>query len=261
MSKAIIIVSFGTVNLEGLKVIEDFEAEVAAKFSGNYRVYKVFTSSVISNLLLNKHGKVVPRLEEVLFRLNNEKYKEVYIQPLHIINGNEYNSIEKTIKEYDYSFSKIILGEALIGNRSDEENYSCNLICDAIKENVNEKDNILLIGHGSKTVNYNVYNCLKNNLKEKGYKNTYIGTLEGEVKKEDIVKSLIKDKVKDVTIIPILMLPGSHIKKDIFGSENSWKVLLENEGISVKSIEKSLLQYSDIREYYMHKIEKHLFER
>ena len=78
MSKAIIIVSFGTANLEGLKVIEDFEAEVAAKFSGNYRVYKVFTSSVISNLLLNKHGKVVPRLEEVLFRLNNEKYKEVY---------------------------------------------------------------------------------------------------------------------------------------------------------------------------------------
>lgn len=261
MSKAIIIVSFGTANLEGLKVIEDFEAEVAAKFSKGYHVYKAFTSSIISNLLLNKYGKVVPRLEEVLFRLNNEKYKEVYIQPLHIINGNEYNSIEKTIKEYDYSFSKIILGEALIGSRSDEENYSCNLICDVIKENIHEKDNILLIGHGSKTINHNVYNCLKNNLKEKGYKNIYIGTLEGEVKKDDIVKALVKDNVKDITIIPILMLPGNHIKKDIFGDENSWKSLFENQGIIVKSLEKSLLQYSDIRRYYLHKIEKHLFER
>lgn len=187
--------------------------------------------------------------------------KEEYIQPLHIINGNEYNSIEKTINQYDYSFSKIILGEALIGTRSDEENYSCNLICDAIKENINKKENILLIGHGSKTINYNVYNCIKNNLKEKGYKNTYIGTLEGEVKKEDIVKSLVEDNVKDVTIIPILMLPGNHIKKDIFGSENSWKSLFENEGILVKYVEKSLLQYSEIRKYYMNKIERHLFQR
>ena len=171
------------------------------------------------------------------------------------------HTIEKTIKEYDYSFNKIILGEALIGNRSDEESYNCNLICDAIKENINEKDNILLIGHGSKTINYNVYNCIKNNLKEKGYKNTYIGTLEGEVKKEDIVKSLVEDNVKDVTIIPILMLPGNHIKKDIFGSENSWKSLFENEGILVKYVEKSLLQYSEIRKYYMNKIERHLFQR
>lgn len=261
MSKVIIIVSFGTANLEGLKVIEDFESEVSAKFSKGYHVVKAFTSSVISNLLLNKYGRVVPRLEEVLFRLNNEKYKEVYIQPLHIINGNEYNSIEKNIKEYDYSFNKIILGESLIGSGSDEENYSCNLICDAIKENINEKDNILLLGHGSKTINYNVYNCLENNLKEKGYRNTYIGTLEGEVKKEDIVKSLVKNNVKDVTIIPILMLPGNHIKKDIFGSENSWKSFLENEGITVKSVEKTLLEYREIREYYIHKIERDLFKR
>lgn len=83
----------------------------------------------------------------------------------------------------------------------------------------NEKDNIVLIRYGSKTVNNNIYNSLKRNLKEKGYKNIYIGTLDGDVKKEDILRSL----VKDVTIIPILMLPGTFIKKGIFGNGDSCK--------------------------------------
>ena len=259
MSKAIIIVSFGTANLEGLKVLEDFEAEVATKFSKNYCVCKAFTSSVITNILFNKYGKVVPRLEEVLFKLSNEKYKEIYIQPLHIIGGDEYNSIEKTIKKYDYSFSKISFGEALISNKHEEAAYSCNLITDAIKKNIKNEENIVLIGHGSQSVNFEVYNSLKSDFKGKGYKNIYIGTLEGEVRKEDILKELINDNIKEVTIIPILMLPGNHIVKDILGEKNSWKSLFKSEDIKVNYVEKSLLQYTEVREHYIHKIEKSIY--
>ena len=50
MSKAIIIVSFGTANLEGLEVLEAFEEEIRESVNGKYHVCKAFTSSVLSNI-------------------------------------------------------------------------------------------------------------------------------------------------------------------------------------------------------------------
>ena len=114
-SKAVIIVSFGTANLDGLNFLEKFEEEVRSSLSEKYYVCKAFTSSAIANVLLNKYGKIVPRLEEVLFSLGNEGYKEVYIRPLHIIEGSEFLSVKNVIKEYNYSFSKINLGKPIMG--------------------------------------------------------------------------------------------------------------------------------------------------
>ena len=53
MAKAIVLVSFGTANLEGLKVLEDFENEISESFNKKYHVCKAFTSSMISNILFN----------------------------------------------------------------------------------------------------------------------------------------------------------------------------------------------------------------
>ncbi|WP_195265377.1 MULTISPECIES: sirohydrochlorin cobaltochelatase [unclassified Clostridium] len=258
MSKAIIIVSFGTANLEGLQELEEFEAEIKESVNGKYHVCKAFTSSVLSNILFNKYGKVVPRLEEVLFNLSNDRYKEVYIQPLHVIEGSEYSNIEKIIKEYHYSFSKITLGNVLMSNKDEQLKESCNLIVNAIEENLLKTDNIVLVGHGSKTINTNAYNTLKDVFIENGYKNVYIGTLEGEIKKEDVIKKLLNDNTKNVILAPILMLPGNHIKKDIFGEINSWKASIKENNINVTSSKKALLEYEEIREYYINKIKKEI---
>ena len=254
MTKAIVIVSFGTSNLEGLKVLEDFENEIRNKFNSKYKVCKSFTSSMISNIVLNKYNKIVPRLEEVLFNLSNEGYKEVYIQPLHIIEGSEYLSIAKTIKEYNYSFSKLTLGRVIMGNNERDLIEGCSLIVDTLESYINKSQNLVLVGHGSKTITTESYNFLKNTFIERGFKSVYIGTLEGKHQKEDVLKDLISDKIEEVLIAPILMFPGNHTIKDIFGSENSWKSLFENNKIEVSSIEKTLLEYDEIRSYYFNLI-------
>ncbi|GAA0085729.1 sirohydrochlorin cobaltochelatase [Clostridium sp. CTA-7] len=258
MSKAIILVSFGTANLEGVKELESFEDEIRKELKDKYHVCKAFTSSVLSNLLLNKYGKVIPRLEEVLFNLSNDRYKEVYIQPLHVIEGSEYLNIEKTIKEYNYSFSKIILGNVLISNKEDDFKESCNLIVKTMEKDLLKNENIVLVGHGSKTINTEAYETLRKVFIENVYKNIYIGTLEGEVKKEDIINELLKDNIKKIMLAPLLMLPGNHIKKDIFGESNSWKAYMEENGINITMSRKSLLEYKEIRGYYINKIKKDL---
>ena len=254
MSKAIVIVSFGTSNLEGLKVLEDFEEEIRKSFNNKYYVCKAFTSSMISNILFNKYGKIVPRLEEVLFNLSNDKYREVYIQPLHIIEGSEFISVVKTIEEYDYSFSKITLGKVIMGNEEKSLHEGCRLIVDAMDEDLKKSENIVLVGHGSKSIDTESYKELKNTFIKKGFKSVYMGTLEGEVRKDDILRELLKDSIKEVSMAPILMLAGNHNKVDIFGDKNSWKTLMEENNIKVNPVEKSLLEYKGIREFYISKI-------
>ena len=258
MAKAIVIVSFGTANLEGLNVLIDFENEIRERFNGKYHVCKAFTSSMISNILFNKHGISVPRLEEVLFNLSNDRYKEVYIQPLHIIEGSEYLSIVKTIKEYDYSFSKITLGKVIMGNTEGQLIEGCNLIVDSMKEDLNKSENLVLVGHGSKIMDMEGYNSLKNVFLEKGFKNVFIGTLEGENRKEDIIKAVIESKLSKVSMAPILITSGNHIAKDIFGDKNSWKSLFEEKKIEVIPIKKSLLEYHKIRDYYIELIKNNI---
>ncbi|MDV4149458.1 sirohydrochlorin cobaltochelatase [Clostridium sp. AL.422] len=258
MAKAIVIVSFGTANLEGLKILEDFENKIRESFNGKYHVCKAFTSSMISNILFTKYGKSVPRLEEVLFNLSNDRYKEVYIQPLHIIEGSEYLSIVKTIEEYDYSFSKITLGRVIMGENEGRLMEGCNLIVDSMEEDLNKSKNLVLVGHGSKVMDTEGYNLLKNTFLERGFKSVFIGTLDGENKREDVVNALIDNKINETIMAPILMLPGNHIVKDIFGNKNSWKSLFQENNITVESSEKSLLEYDEIRNFYIELIDNNI---
>ncbi|MBD7914904.1 sirohydrochlorin cobaltochelatase [Clostridium sp. Sa3CUN1] len=253
-SKAVIIVSFGTANLDGLNFLEKFEEEVRSSLSEKYYVCKAFTSSAIANVLLNKYGKIVPRLEEVLFSLGNEGYKEVYIRPLHIIEGSEFLSVKNVIKEYNYSFSKINLGKPIMGKDEKTLIEGCNLIANSIEKNLEKNKSIVLVGHGSKTIDTESYDRLKDTFNKKGFKSVYMGTLEGKIRKEDILKKLLKDNIKEVLISPVLMLPGNHIKKDILGDKNSWKALFEENNIKVNYTSKSLIEYDEIRKFYIDKI-------
>lgn len=255
MVKAVIIVSFGTASLEGIKVLEDFENDVKKELEGKYNVFKAFTSSSMSNILFNKYGKIVPTLEEVLYKLNNEKCKEVYIQPLHIIEGSEYSYINKVLKNYNYKFSKVRVGNVLMGERKEEFLNGCSIIYEALNKNFkNKTSNILLVGHGSKAINDDKYKKIQDKFIEEGFKNTYIGTLEGEISKEYILEVLLENNIKEISIAPILMFPGKHIFKDILGEKDSWKSLFESNNIKVDYIEKSLLQYDEIRRYYISNI-------
>jgi len=258
MLKAIIIVSFGTADLRGIKELEKFEEEIKESTRNKYYVCKAFTSKLLSKAVLNKYDKIVPTLEELLVNLNNEGYKEVYIQPLYIIEGKEYLGIKKVVEEYIHYFSKILLGNAFMSKKEDKLKKSFNLIFTVTKKDLSKTDNIVLVGHGSKSADTEIYNTLKEFFVKNGYKNIYVGTLEGKIKKEEVLNQLIKNNIKNLTIIPIFMLQGKHIKRDVFGESNSWESLIKEHNIKVKSIKKSLLEYEEIRKYYINEIKLNL---
>ena len=56
---------------------------------------------------------------------------------------------------------------------------------------------------------------------------------------------------KNILIIPIFLMKGRHIIMDISEGENSWKSILESEGLRVECLMNSLLQYNEIRKLYI----------
>lgn len=256
MSKAIVVVSFGTANLDAIKKLDLIENQIRETVGNKYKVIRAFTSKVLVNILKAKEGISIPRLEEVLFNLNNDGYTEVIVQPLHVMDGGEYASIEKTVNEYYYSFHKIKIGKSILGYMGEELKDACKRLVEAIENEVPKDKNIVFVGHGSKTITSEAYYILEETFKNKGYTNVYIGTLEGERTKDVILNKLIRDDIKEVMLMSLLILPGNHAKKDIAGEERSWYSTLKNAGINVELSLKPLIEYDGIREIYINNIKK-----
>lgn len=91
--KAIMVVSFGTSYPETLKQnIESVENHIRAAFP-DYDVRRAFTSRTVIKRLAERDGVQIDNEVQALERLRNEGYQEVYIQPLHIVAGAEYDKV------------------------------------------------------------------------------------------------------------------------------------------------------------------------
>ena len=139
-------------------------------------------------------------------------------------------------------------------------------------DNVNKDRYVVLVGHGSNrcqdnccytsigineccgdngnVCNDDCYQEIEKALQSIGYKNVIIGTLEGSRTRSVVLKELKDKKIDDVIIMPLLVLPGNHIIKDIKG-DNSWESLFNENDINVEVNLKSLLEYEKIQKLYI----------
>ena len=89
MKKALVIVSFGTTYERARRSIDAVEHALAQAAEG-YDVFHAYTSSIVRKVLKSR-GEIVPSLEEALEKLANESYDTVFVQPTHLLCGNEYD--------------------------------------------------------------------------------------------------------------------------------------------------------------------------
>ncbi|ATD54533.1 sirohydrochlorin cobaltochelatase [Clostridium chauvoei] len=258
MSKAIIIASFGTSDLEALKNLEKIENEVKERTNNKYPIVRVFNSKIIINLLKSNYGISVLTLDEALFKLSNEGIEDVIIQPVYVMECIECEHIKKIMYSYEYAFKSIKLGKTLLGYYGRELEEACDSLIEAMEEDLSKDKNIVLVGHGSKTITTEAYYILESKFKNKGYKNIFIGTLEGERTKDFIIKALKEKNIQEVFMLPLLIVAGNHVKRDIAADERSWKSKFIDEGIAVEISLKPLVDYEKIRDIYIKQIENFL---
>ena len=257
MKKAILVVSFGTSYLEPLKnSIENVENKIRNQFK-DYDVHRAFTSHMIIKKLEIVHGLIVEKPEELLERLYIQGYEEVIIQPLHIIPGEEFSYIKNIEVYFKDKFKSIKVGRPIFYYQGIEglpEDYS--LFIKSIKGIIEEEEAVVMMGHGTVHPSNAVYGALQSVLNDEGYKNVFVGTVKGYPNFTSVLNKIKKRGIKKVLLMPLMLVAGNHAINDMTSEkDNSWKSMLEAEGIEVKLWTKGLGEVDEFAQLYIDRVD------
>ena len=251
MKKAILVISFGTSHLDTIeKTIDKVEGKIAETFK-EYDVFRAFTSHMIIRALDKKYGIKINKPEEVLDNLYREGYKEIVIQPLHIISGEEFDYIKNVVRIYKQNFEILRLSRPLLYFENEEEKDYTSFI-NALDTFLPKSEGYVLVGHGTLHPSFATYGCLQNILSENDKENFLIGTIEGYPSVDNVIKRLRRLNIKDITLVPFLLVAGDHAKNDIAGDdEDSWKSILKANGFNVNVFLHGLGEFEAIWDMYI----------
>ncbi len=80
----------------------------------------------------------------------------------------------------------------------------------------------------------------------------YVGTVEGYPEIDSVVKRLKERDVKKVHLMPLMLVAGDHAQNDMAGDEeDSWKTIIESEGIETEVHLKGLGEIEKIQQKFV----------
>lgn len=250
MKKAIIVVSFGTTyELTKKLCIESIENKIKEKHKHTL-VVRAFTSQMVINKLKRRDNYHVYNPIEALHKIKEEGIDNIFIQPLHIVPGYEYEKLLKQVDKFimENKDFNITVGKPLLYDDSD---YLSVIQALNLQTN-NANKGIVFMGHGTEHSADESYTKLEKIFKDKGYKNVYVGTVEGNKTIDDIIPDLKKKEIKKVILLPFMLVAGDHAINDMASEqEDSWRSKLVSEGIEVNVVLKGLGEVAGIQEIYM----------
>ncbi len=259
----ILLVFFGTTKIEIInKNLKGLQREVENRFS-DCDVDICFTSSILVKKLEEKNV-FIKHLDQSIVEVVEKGYKNIIIQPLHIIPGKEYNKILKAVdlirEEFSFQnklddfFPNIKVSTPLLYEELDYK-IVIDILSKKIEENTSGDRVLIFMGHGT-THKADIYYRRLNNELGKKYKNVFITTYESGVSSvSDILKRL---SIRKVTLASFFLISGKHVNLDMINGEKSWKNELVRLGYEVDTIKEGLIEDKDIREIFIEKLVKYV---
>ena len=152
-------------------------------------------------------------------------------------------SLNWDIMEMQSSFKEIRIGDPLLYTPQDYEN-----VIKALTNNSNPNLAYVLVGHGTYDSATAQYAMLDYMLKSKGYKNYFVGTVEGYPSFDDMLLQLKHSGLKEIVLSPFMLVAGEHAKNDI---AEDWKSDLEKSGYKVDYKDEALGQIPAIQDLFI----------
>ena len=248
MNKGIIVASFGTTYKETRELcIESIENRIIEEFP-DFLVKRAFTSRMVIEKLKKRDNYHVDTPTEALTRMKEEGVKDIHILPLLIIEGFEYEKILRGARDFmkENLDCNIFIGKPLLSSERDYERVveGLNLL--------NKDQAIVFMGHGTEHKAVASYDRLEKVINEKGYNDVFLATVEGKKTIEDIVEKIKGKNIKRVLLKPFMLVAGDHATKDMASdSDDSWKIILEKNGIEVTTEIKGLGQLEAIQNIFI----------
>ena len=166
------------------------------------------------------------------------------------MHGAEYDELMEALKKYESKFTKVAVAEPLLGEvgkdatviNKDKETVAKAVAAEAVKDakfdsiDAADKDGtaFVLMGHGTSHTANVTYSQMQTQMEKLGYKNVFIGTVEGEPEETELSKVIDKVKAagyKKVVLRPLMVVAGDHANNDMAGDDaDSWKSGFEASG-------------------------------
>ena len=118
-------------------------------------------------------------------------------------------------------------------------------------EGVNETA-ICFMGHGTEADSNAVYQKMQDMLKEEGFDNYYVGTVEATPSCEDVIAQVKEGSYKKVVLEPLMIVAGDHANNDMAGDDDdSWKSQFEAAGYEVTCLVRGLGELEPIQQLFV----------
>lgn len=249
----ILVVSFGTsFNDSRVKDIGGIEKAIAAA-NPDYSVRRAFTAQIIINHIQARDGEKIDNVDQALTRAVDNGVKNLLIQPTHLMHGAEYDELVETVNKYADSFETVKISEPLLGEvgadatiiNEDKQTVAKEItnaaLLDAgfesLEKAAEEQTAFVFMGHGTSHAAKVTYSQMQTQMNELGYKNVFVGTVEGEPEEtscENVIAAVQEAGYTKVILRPLMVVAGDHANNDMAGDdEDSWKSMFEAAGLSV----------------------------
>lgn len=247
--KAILFVHYGTTSPEMReKALNTINEDVRSQFPG-FVFMEAYTSPVVIKKLA-KDGERVPTPLEALMTLRGKGIEDVTIQSSMLMNGSQTDVIILETEQMRPFFKGMTVGKPLLYTIEDSR-FLSSLLTKKYEAAANKKNSaVVFVGHGGDNPGTAIYSQLDEMMSEIPG-NFYVSTIEGYPNLGGLVSKLKESKIKDVTLVPLLIVGGNHIRKDIDGL---WKDNLQKEGFNVTTETISLGEQPEIREWIVGKV-------
>ena len=238
---ALLVVHFGTTYPETRqRTIEAINRKIADAFP-QLTIREAWTSRIVIKRMAAR-GEKIPVPAQALQQLHAEGFTHVVVQSTNIIEGIEMEALRREVENMESSFKDIRIGNPLLYSVEDYEK-----VVSILGNQYAGKGAVVLVGHGTYTPATATYSMLEYMLKDKGYKQIYVGTIEGYPSFDSMLRLLKSNKEKQVILVPFMFVAGDHANNDI---ATDWKKLLEKEGFNVTVSMKGLGENPEIQNLF-----------
>ena len=248
--KELLVVSFGTsFNDSRAKDIGGIEKALQEAYP-DWSVRRAFTAQIIINHIQARDGERIDNVEQALERAAANGVKQLVIQPTHLMHGAEYDELTAAVENFSSMFESVKIAEPLLGEVGADAtavNADKEAVAKAVTEAAvgaagydsqdaadQDKTAFVFMGHGTSHTAKVTYSQMQTQMEQLGYKNVFIGTVEGEP--EETSCEAVIEKVKaagytKVVLRPLMVVAGDHANNDMAGEDDdSWLSMFTASG-------------------------------
>ena len=248
--KEILVVSFGTsFNDSRAQDIGGIEKAIAAA-NPDWSVRRAFTAQIIINHVQARDGEKIDNMDQALERAVANGVKELVVQPTHLMHGAEYDELKEALAKYEAKFESVRVAEPLLGEvgadatviNEDKKAVAEAAVAEAVKTSgfeslekaAEDGTAFVFMGHGTAHVAKVSYSQMATQMQQLGYKNVFIGTVEGEPEDtacDKVIEAVKAAGYKKVILRPLMVVAGDHANNDMAGDDDdSWKSMFIASG-------------------------------